>query len=182
MNKYAVIILIALLSDYFLGLTADLFNLKNQSATPPAEFSDLVDEKSYAKNRDYLYANTILKQFSGIISLLLTLGFWFVGGFNFVDQWCRTKSPNLLLSGLLFIGLLMLGRTLLSLPFSLYSTFVIEERFGFNRTGWKTFVMDRLKVILLALLLGTPLLAGIIWFFTHDMSRVISALVISVVA
>ncbi len=167
MNKYAIIILIALVGDYLLSLLADRLNLNNQSATPPAEFSDLVDEKSYCKNRDYLRVNTVMERYSSTVSLAVTLGFWFAGGFNLIDQWCRSRTDNLLFSGLLFIALLLLGRTLLGLPFSLYSTFVIEERFGFNRTGWKTFVMDRLKVILLSLLLGTPLLAGIIWFFQN---------------
>jgi STE24 endopeptidase len=165
MNKYAVIILIALIGDYLLGLIADHLNLKNQSATPPAEFSDLVDEKSYRKNRDYLRVNTVLGHYSSAVSLATTLGFWFFGGFNFLDLWCRSQTENLLFSGLIFIALLLLVNTLLSLPFSIYSTFVIEERFGFNRTNWKTFVMDRIKGIFLALLLGTPLLAGIIWFF-----------------
>ena len=165
MNKYAIIILIALVSDYLLGLVADRLNLKNQTAIPPAEFSDLIDEKSYRKNRDYLRANTVLAQYSSAVSLTATLVFWFLGGFNLADQWCRSQTDNLLFSGLLFIALLLLGRTLLALPFSLYSTFVIEERFGFNRTDWKTFVMDRLKIVFLSLLLGTPLLAGIIWFF-----------------
>ncbi|MEA3332649.1 MAG: M48 family metallopeptidase [Pseudomonadota bacterium] len=165
MNKYAIIILIALVGDYLLGLIADHLNLKNQNTTPPAEFSDLVDEKSYRKNRDYLRANTVLGHYSSAVSLAATLGFWFLGGFNFLDQWCRSQTGNILFSGLIFIALLLLVNTLLSLPFSIYSTFVIEERFGFNRTNWKTFVMDRIKGIFLALLLGTPLLAGIIWFF-----------------
>jgi len=165
MNKYAVIILIALIGDYLLGLIADHLNLKNQSATPPAEFSDLVDEKSYRKNRDYLRVNTVLGHYSSAVSLAATLGFWFFGGFNFLDLWCRSQTDNILFSGLIFIALLLLVNTLLSLPFSIYSTFVIEERFGFNRTNWKTFVMDRIKGIFLALALGTPLLAGILWFF-----------------
>ena len=165
MNKYAIFILIALLGDYVIGLLADLLNLKNQKTTPPAEFSDLVDETSYTKNRDYLRANTILGLLSSTVSLILTLGFWFAKGFNFLDQWCRSLTDNLLLSGLIFIGLLMLINAILGLPFSLYTTFVIEERFGFNRTDWQTFIMDRVKALFLALLLGTPLLAGIIWFF-----------------
>ncbi|MEA1924179.1 MAG: M48 family metallopeptidase [Pseudomonadota bacterium] len=167
MNKYAVIILIALVGDYLLGLIADHLNLKNQSATPLAEFSDLVDEKSYRKNRDYLSANTVLGHYSSAVSLAATLGFWFLGGFNLLDQWCRSQTDNILFSGLIFIALLLLVNTLLSLPFSIYSTFVIEERFGFNRTNWKTFVMDRIKGIFLALILGTPLLAGILWFFQN---------------
>ncbi|MBN2809063.1 MAG: M48 family metallopeptidase [Deltaproteobacteria bacterium] len=168
MNRYAVFILAALMADYFIGLTADFLNLKNQKTIPPAEFSDLVDETSDSKNRDYLKANTILGQCSGTISLLVTLGFWFASGFNFLDQWCRAQTGNELLAGLLFIALLLLGNALLGLPFSIYSTFVIEERFGFNRTDWQTFVIDRVKGLFLALLLGTPLLAGIIWFFQSN--------------
>jgi len=166
MNRYAIIILIAILADYLIGLIADYFNLKNQATSPPAEFADLIDEKEYAKNRDYLRTNTIFGQWESLFSLVTTLLFWFLGGFNLLDKWCLAQSNgNQLVSGLLFIGVLLLARSLLGMPFSIYSTFVIEERFGFNQTTWKTFIIDRIKVILLSLILGTPLLAGIIWFF-----------------
>lgn len=167
MNKYAIIILIAILGDYLIGLVADYLNLKNQTPTPPAEFADLIDEKEYSKNRDYLRVNTIFGQWESLFSLVTTLLFWFLGGFDLLDKWCLAQSgdDNRLVSGLIFIGVLLLARSLLSIPFSIYSTFVIEERFGFNKTTWKTFIIDRVKVILLSLVLGTPLLAGIIWFF-----------------
>ena len=165
MNTYAIIILIALLTDYIIGLIADYLNLKNQKPEPPPEFSDLVDEKEYRKNRDYLRMNTVFSQWESLFSLAVTLAFWFMGGFNLLNQWCLRQTGNELVAGLIFIGILLLGRTILNLPFSIYSTFVIEERFGFNRTTWKTFITDHVKVIFLALLLGTPLLAGIIWFF-----------------
>ncbi len=166
MNTYAVIILIALLGDYLIGLIADTLNLRRQSTTPPAEFADLIDEKEYRKNRDYLRTNTIFSQCESLFSLLITLLFWFLGGFNLLDKWSLTQSDsNRLVSGLIFIGVLLLTRSLLSLPFAIYNTFVIEERFGFNQTTWKTFIIDRIKVMLLSLILGTPLLAGIIWFF-----------------
>ena len=166
MNKYAVIILIALLGDYLIGLITDYLNLRNQTNKPPTEFADLIDEKEYAKNRDYLRINTIFGQWESLFSLVTTLLFWFLGGFNLLDKWCLAQSNgNQLVSGLLFIGVLLLVRSLLNIPFSVYSTFVIEERFGFNQTTWKTFIIDRVKVILLSFILGTPLLAGIIWFF-----------------
>ena len=167
MNTYAIIILIALLTDYIIGLTADYLNLKNQKPEPPTEFSDLVDEKEYRKNRNYLRTNTIFSQWKSLYSLAVTLAFWFTGGFNLLNQWSLKQTGNELAAGLIFIGILILSLTLLNLPFSLYSTFVIEERFGFNRTTWKTFILDQVKVILLALLLGTPLFAGIIWFFQY---------------
>ena len=70
-----------------------------------------------------------------------------------------------LVTGLLFIVLLMLAKSILSLPFSIYSTFVIEERFGFNKTTPKTFISDLLKGLLLGAVIGLPLLAGILAFF-----------------
>ncbi len=168
MNRYAVIILIALVGDYLLNLIADILNLRRQTSTPPLEFADLIAEKEYRKSRDYLRANTIFGQCESLFSLLITLLFWFLGGFNLLDKWSITQSNgNLLLSGLLFIGVLLLARSLLNLPFAIYNTFVIEERFGFNQTTWKTFILDRIKVMLLSLTLGTPLLAGIIWFFQN---------------
>jgi STE24 endopeptidase len=71
------------------------------------------------------------------------------------------------LAGLIYIGLLMLGRALLSIPFSIYSTFVLEARFGFNQTTPMTFITDMIKGFGLALLLGGPLLAGILAFFSY---------------
>ena len=165
MNTYAIIILIALLADYLIDLVADYLNLKNQKQEPPSEFSDLVNEKEYRKNRDYLQTNTVFSQWESLFSLVVTLLFWFMGGFNLLNKWCLRQTDNELVAGIIFIGILLLGRTILSLPFSIYSTFVIEERFNFNRTTWKTFVADYIKAIFLALLLGAPLLAGILWFF-----------------
>ncbi|MFC1729511.1 M48 family metallopeptidase, partial [candidate division KSB1 bacterium] len=70
-------------------------------------------------------------------------------------------------NGLLFIGVLLFARTLLALPFSIYSTFVIEERFGFNKTTPATFVKDLIKGFLLSIVIGGPLLAGILAFFMY---------------
>lgn len=164
MNKYAVIILISLAGDYIIGLIADYLNLNNQKSSPPAEFADLVSPEEYRKSQNYLRLNTIFSQWESLFSLITTLAFWFLGGFNLLDNWSLNHGGPLL-SGLLFIGILLLLRAVLSLPFSIYSTFVIEERFGFNRTTWKTFTIDCIKVIFLSLLLGAPLLGGILWFF-----------------
>jgi STE24 endopeptidase len=93
--------------------------------------------------------------------------FWFGKGFPVLDQWVRSWNFNYIMTGLLYIGLLLLFKAILSLPFSIYSTFVIEERFGFNKTKWPTFIMDIVKGFLLSVLLGAPLLAGILAFFEY---------------
>ncbi len=171
MNGYAVIILCALLVDCLVGIAADQLNLNHQPPTPPTELSDLIDPEAYAKSRAYLKATTRLDQAAALYNLAILLGFWFAEGFNRLDLWCRGIASGPLTSGLLFIGLLLLGRGLLNLPFSLYQTFVIEERFGFNRTDWKTFLGDRAKMLLLGLLIGGPLLFLILWFLGHAGDR-----------
>jgi len=163
-NGYAAFILIALLADYAIGLIADILNLRHQSPTPPEEFRDLIDPENYHKNREYLKVTTVFDQVAELFNLAAILIFWGGGGFRKLDLWCRQLSDSPLLQGLCFIGFLLLARALINLPFSLYRTFVIEERFGFNRTSWKTFLLDRAKIIILTLLLGTPLLAAILWF------------------
>jgi len=99
--------------------------------------------------------------------LAVTLGFWFTGGFQALDALVRSWHLGLVWTGLAYIGLLALGKALLDLPFRVYDTFVIEVRFGFNKTTPGTFVTDMLKGLGLAVGLGGPLLAGVLAFFTY---------------
>ena len=100
-------------------------------------------------------------------NLLTLLLFWFLGGFNLVDQFVRSFGFNPIVTGLLFIGSLSLLRMVLFLPFHIYSTFVIEVRFAFNRTTPKIFVLDLLKGVLLSVILDAPLLAGVYALFEY---------------
>src|SRR5690625_7520649 len=78
-----------------------------------------------------------------------------------MDQWALTFDFGVIGTGLIFIGALSIGKIILSLPFGIYSTFVIEERFRFNKTTAKTYITDMLKGLLLSVIIGAPLLAGI---------------------
>ena len=100
-------------------------------------------------------------------NLCVFLIFWFCGGFAWLDSWVRGLGLTALLNGLVFIGVLLVAKSLLGAPFGAYATFVIEERFGFNQTTWKTYFKDRLKGAFLALLLGLPMLAAILAFFQY---------------
>ena len=171
MNGYTLIILIALLADGLVSLIADHLNLRHQPEHPPEEFADLIETEAYNKSRAYLKATTRLDQITSLYNLAILLAFWFGAGFNRLDLWCRSIFSDSLAAGLLFIGLLLFGRSLLNLPFALYQTFVIEERFGFNRTDWKTFLFDRVKIILLGIIIGGPLLALILWFLESTGNR-----------
>ena len=86
-------------------------------------------------------------------------------GFAFVDSIVRNYTANPIFMALLFFGILGIASDLLGIPFSLYGTFVIEEKFGFNRTTVKTFILDKLKGYLLGAIIGGGLLSLIVWFY-----------------
>jgi STE24 endopeptidase len=165
LNFIAIIILVALLVDYGLNLYADWLNLTRLKSNPPPSLSDLYDAETYARSQDYLRITTHFGWIHSSCNLILLIGFWFARGFQFLDGWVRAWHPGPTVAGLLFIGALALFKMLLDLPFSLYATFVIEERFGFNKTSPGTFFMDRIKGLFLTALIGGPLLAGVLFFF-----------------
>lgn len=167
MNTYALIILTALLLEYFLNLVADLLNLKTLSANLPKEFEGIYEAETYKKSQSYTRTRTVFGIFESTFSLTITLLFWFLGGFNYLDVIVRDLQLGFVFTGLVYIGILILVRSILSLPFSIYSTFVIEEKFGFNKTTPKVFIADLTKGLLLTIVLGVPLLIGILALFEY---------------
>jgi STE24 endopeptidase len=167
LNVFAVVILTAIVIDYAVGLVADLFNLRALRLEVPEPLKDIYKSDDYRRSQEYTRATTLFGIVSGTIVQAAILVFWFAGGFGAVDRLVRSPGLPVIIEGLLFIGILLAGYALLELPFSIYRTFVIEERFGFNRTTRATFLIDRLKELALALVLGVPLLAGILALFEY---------------
>ncbi|MBI2831404.1 MAG: M48 family metallopeptidase [Chloroflexi bacterium] len=167
MNLFFIVILVALILDFVLGLAASLLNLKALKLEVPAALDGIYKEDEYRKSQEYLRVRTRFGLVGSIFNLALLLAFWFSGGFNFFDQIVRGWGFPPIVNGLLYIGILALAYSLIELPFSLYGTFVIEERFGFNRTTRRTFVLDHVKGLGLALVLGGPLLAGVLALFQY---------------
>jgi len=165
MNTYAILIPAILIVHYLLHLVADLLNVKHLQEEVPGEFRDTYDQTAYRRAQQYLRDTTRFGLLSRTFNLAVLLPVMLLGGFNTVDRWARAAGGGEIVSGLLFLGLIAVGARILQLPFSLYDTFVIEERYGFNKTTPRTFLLDELKVLLLAALLGAPLVAGILWFF-----------------
>ncbi len=167
MNIFGIIILATLLLEYALNFIAKTLNLKTLNKPLPAEFSDVFDAPTYAKMQAYTRVNARFGFITAAFDLIVLLIFWFCGGFNYVDQWVRQFGLSAIWNGLIYIGLIMLGSNLLSLPFDIYDTFVIEAKFGFNRTTVKTFILDMVKGLALTVVLGGPLLAGVLAFFQY---------------
>ena len=167
MNMYGLIILAVLLATFVLNLVVDILNLGALKQDLPEEFSDVYPADEYARSREYARINTKFGLVVSVFELALLLGFWFAGGFALLDDFVRRAGQGPVLTGVFYIGILFLAKSLLSLPYSIYSTFVIEERFAFNKTSPGTFVADVLKGLGLGLVLGAPLIASIIAFFEY---------------
>jgi STE24 endopeptidase len=167
MNLIATIIVAALVFEFGLRLLSEALNLKTAACEMPEDFKGVYDEPRYARSQAYLRAQTRFGWVSGAFFLALTLAFWFGGGFRFLDDGVRSLGLGPVLSGLIFVGALSLGRGVLAVPFRLYAVFVIEERFGFNRMSLKTFLADGVKSLALSVLMGAPLLAGVLALFEH---------------
>ncbi|MGJ8677906.1 MAG: M48 family metallopeptidase [Akkermansiaceae bacterium] len=164
-NSTALFIIIALFALWKLDLIATLLNLKALDPQLPEEFKGIYDDQKYAKSQQYTRVSAKFSIVTSTISLMILLGFWFAGGFGYVDTLVRSFGFGETVTGLLFIGILFLGNMLLSLPSEIYDTFVIEEKFGFNKTTPKTFIIDHLKGLLLGVIIGAPLLAMVLWIF-----------------
>ncbi len=158
------IILVTLIGGFIIDNIADFLNLKNLNQPLPTEISDHYDNQKYTDSQSYLKTTTKFGFITSSFDILTILIFWFSGGFAHLDTFARSFELGSLLTGLLYIGILMLLKLVISIPFSIYSTFVIEEKFGFNKTTPITFFTDFLKSIILSMLLGGVLLSIILWF------------------
>ncbi len=167
MGFIAVLILLFLISDYLIEAVSDYLNLSVMRDQIPDTFKDVYDAKAYEKSQRYLKTTTIFSRITAAVDLSVILVFWFSKGFLFVDQWVRGFGLGPVLTGVLFIGTLVILKAVLSAPFDMYATFVIEARFGFNKTTWATWIKDRVKGAVLSLALGAPLVAAILWFFEY---------------
>lgn len=161
----SVVIVVGLFVLWNLDLVATLLNIKAFPSTVPQPLAGLMDAEKLETARCYMGVNARFHLLQSTVSLVVLLVFWFIGGFGWLDHLARSLAESRVVAGLIFLSLLFLGQSVISLPFSIYDTFVIEQKFGFNRATAATFIMDRLKGLLLAAVLGLPLLAAVLWIF-----------------
>jgi len=143
----------------------DWLNAKHFDDPIPQELADVYDTETYRKSQDYKKVNAKFSTLTSSFMLVITLLFFALDGFAFIDQIARSMSDNEIIVGLIFFGIIMLGSDILTTPFSYYKTFIIEERFGFNKSTPKLFLADKLKGWLMTIIVGGGLLALVIWFY-----------------
>ncbi|MET7028001.1 M48 family metallopeptidase [Sediminicola luteus] len=159
-------IIIGILSAQFiLERILDYLNSKRYQDPVPTELNDVFDPSEYEKSQQYKITNYKFGLITSTFSFLLTIGFLIFGGFEWIDSMARSFSDNPIVIALVFFGIIMIGSDLLSTPLSYYQTFVIEEKFGFNKSSRKLFFMDKLKGWLMTIILGGGILALVLWFF-----------------
>lgn len=160
-----MIILTTMLGEFVLDFIASRLNMRTLTDLLPDEFAKTFDTEAYKKSQEYSRTRLRFGLLSSTVSLAVTLLFWFAEGFNYLDHLVRGWAFGNLMTGVSFVGILVLIRSILFLPFTLYSIFVIEERFGFNKMTVRIFILDTLKGTALAIILGGPILLGVLWFF-----------------
>ena len=165
MNTLFIIIVSIILFDFIFDKILDYLNLKNLSPILPEEAKGIYDEEKYRKSQEYYKVNHNFAMLISGISLVGLLLMLFLNGFAYVDSFVRNYTENSILMALVFFGIIGFASDLLGMPFSLYKTFVIEEKFGFNKTTVKTFIFDKLKGYLLAVIIGGGLFSLIIWIY-----------------
>lgn len=164
-NPLFYIIIVILVTQFLVETLLDYLNAKKFQDPIPGELNDVFNVEEYKKSQDYKRTNYKFGLLTSTFSFILTITFLVLGGFEWVDSIARGFTDNTIVMALIFFGIIMIGSDILTTPFSYYQTFVIEERFGFNKSTKKIFFTDKLKGWLMTVILGGSILGVIIWFF-----------------
>jgi len=155
---------------YLLRKTLGYLNVKNPVPAIPDTLMEYLNEAKLKESKAYQQENFRFKFLAGTFSFILTLLFITQGWFGAIDTWVAGYGLSPLVKSLVFFGLVFVGSDILSLPFDYYSTFVIEEKYGFNKTNIRTFFSDKVKGYLLSILVGGALLMVFLWLI-HQMGK-----------
>lgn len=160
-----IIIIIILIVDFIFERFLAYLNIRSSKQPIPELLSGIYDETKYKKQQMYLNVNSRFGMITATFSFLIIMLMFGFGGFGWLDSVVNEWFASPILVSLVFFAILFFANDILSTPFEIYDTFVIEERFGFNKTTLKTFVFDKLKGYLLTLIIGGGILALIMWIY-----------------
>ena len=159
------IILVILTADFVSERILSALNVKSSKKPIPDLLSGIYDQDKYQKQQSYFRANTRFGLLTSTVSFLVIFLMIVFGGFGWLDGIVQRWTANPILVSLIFFGILFLANDIISTPFEIYDIFVIEERFGFNKTTPKTFILDKLKGYALTAVLGGGIIALVMWFY-----------------
>ncbi|TDQ15048.1 STE24 endopeptidase [Algoriphagus boseongensis] len=159
-----------LVFGFLIRKTLKYLNIKNPVPRIPDTLAEYLSQEKLEESKAYQKDNFRFGLVTGTFSFLLTLFFIYQGWFGWIDTWLAGYGWNPLIKSLAFFGLIFIGSDILSLPFDYYSTFVIEEKYGFNKTTISTFFKDKIKGYVLSILVGGGLLMVFLWLI-HQMGK-----------
>ena len=159
------ILITILLIKFVIDSVLNHLNAKHFNDALPNDVSDVYEINEYQQSQSYKKTNHNFSKITSLFSLITTLLFFFFNGFSIVDEIARGFSNNIIIITLIFFGIIIIGSDIISIPFSLYKTFVIEEKFGFNKSTKKLFFLDKIKGLLMTIILGGSILSIITWFY-----------------
>ncbi len=159
------IILIIIIFGFVFDQWISYLNTTTRSNILPDTLKGFYDDETYSRQQNYEKVNYSFGLVSDILSFLAILAMLFFGGFAWVDNFVQMYTNSAIIQAIIFFGILAVATDLLSIPLEIYHTFVIEERFGFNKTKPKTYGIDKLKGWLLAAIIGGGILALIVFIY-----------------
>jgi STE24 endopeptidase len=159
-------IIIILIADFSLERFLAFLNIKHSKKNLPDILSGIYDSDKYARQQDYFRTNTRFGMLTSTYSFVIIICMYVFGGFGWIDSILQVYIQHEILRSLAFFGILFLANDLLTIPFEIYDTFVIEQRFDFNKVTPKLFIFDKLKGYAVTAVLGGTLLYAIIWIYT----------------
>lgn len=159
------IIILILLVDFLIDKIINYLNAKHFDDQIPSELDDVYEKNEYYRSQEYKKENYRFSLVTSSFSFVLTLLFFWFEGFAWVDGLARSLSDHEITTALIFFGIILIGSDILNTPFSFYRTFVIEEKFGFNKTSKRLFFTDKVKGWFLTATLGAGIMAVILWLY-----------------
>lgn len=151
--------------DYVLEQTLNYLNSTKRSDKLPDELIGIYDDEKYKKQQQYEKTTSRFSFLTSTFSFIIIILMLSFNGFYLIDLWVSNYFNNQILRALMFFGIIMFASDILNIPFSIYSTFVIEQKFGFNKTKPLTFILDKIKSWLITIIIGGGILAFIVWIY-----------------
>lgn len=156
-----IIYLLILIFEFFLKFI-NLKYLKTHGDKLPPEFEGMIDENLLKKTKDYTFEKSKFSNIESIFDSIILIIFIFCGVLNIYNRWILSLNLSFILSGIIFFLLLSYASTFLSIPFSLYANFKIENKYGFNTMTWKLWISDFFKGLAIStILMGIILLLSL---------------------
>ncbi len=163
--SFFTIIVAIIIAEYLISQVLEQLNSKNRNQELPKELQGIYEDEKYRKSQEYGKTNSRFSAVSSLFQLVVVLLMLFLGGFAYIDNIATQLFENKILATLAFFAILYFISEIINIPFSIYSTFVIEEKFGFNKMNVKTFVADTVKSWILTIILGGIIMSIIVWFY-----------------